>query len=353
MDHTIAVFPGGRPLLHVVIDTEEEFDWEKPFQRDCASVHTIDAQWRAQEIFDAFGIQPTYVVDYPVATTTSSIAVLKSFLAAGRCQIGTHLHPWVNPPFSEVVSASTSYPGNLAPALEREKIKALHDAISSAFSNKPVIYKAGRYGIGPNTAKILGSLGYLVDTSVVPHTDYSHDGGPDFHNFPDKPFWLDRLGGILEIPMTRGFSGFRTGQRGAMLYRKLQASRGGRAKLSVLSRVRLFERGTLTPEGVDPAAQRRLTRSLIRDGHKVFTLSYHSPSLEPGHTPYVRNQKHLDKFLDSIKATLEFFFEYLCAEATTPVALWDLAFRQTRPGLRRDPEASLVDRRPQEPILPQ
>jgi hypothetical protein len=333
--HTIAVFPDGCPLLHVVIDTEEEFDWGKPFRRDCVSVHTVEAQWRAQEILDAFGIQPTYVVDYPVATTTSSIEVLKSFLAAGRCQIGAHLHPWVNPPFSEVISTSTSYPGNLARALERKKLAALHDAIESAFSHEPVIYKAGRYGIGPNTAGILGSMGYLVDMSMVPHTDYSHDGGPDFHGLPDKPFWLDRPGGILEIPITRGFSGFRTGQRGAALFRKLQASRGGTAKLSVLSRARLFERGTLTPEGVDPAAQRRLTRSLLRDGHRVFTLSYHSPSLEPGHTPYVRNQKHLDNFLDSIKATLEFFFEYLGAQATTPLGLRDLASQQILPGVNR------------------
>lgn len=330
-DFAVVAFPDGPPLLLVVVDTEEEFDWSEPFRRDRVSVESMDAQWRAQEIFASYGVKPTYVIDHPVATTARSIEVLKSFLDAGRCQIGTHLHPWVNPPFTEPVLASTSYPGNLEPALERRKLEVLHEAISRAFSLRPTVYKAGRYGIGPNTAGILSSLGYLVDLSVVPHTDFGGDGGPDFRGLPDRPFWLDRTGGILEIPLTRGFSGARTGRRGALLYESVQASRWSRPKLSALSRLGLLERATLTPEGVDAAAHRRLLRSLARDGHRVFTLNYHSPSLAAGHTPYVRDQRQLSAFLDTIKATLDFFFGTLGGRATTPLEVRGIALLQRSP----------------------
>ncbi|HEX9802908.1 MAG TPA: glycosyltransferase, partial [Gammaproteobacteria bacterium] len=158
--------PDQPPLLLVVIDTEEEFDWRLPHSRENTSVSAIAAQGRAQEIFARHGIVPTYVVDYPVATTPAAVGILKSFSSRGACRIGAHLHPWVNPPHLEIVNATNSYPGNLPPALERAKLTALTEAIVQSFGTAPVVYKAGRYGLGPATAGILEELGYRVDVSV-------------------------------------------------------------------------------------------------------------------------------------------------------------------------------------------
>ena len=33
--------PARRPTLYVVVDTEEEFDWSKPFSRDQVGVTTL------------------------------------------------------------------------------------------------------------------------------------------------------------------------------------------------------------------------------------------------------------------------------------------------------------------------
>ena len=90
--------PDGPPLIQVVVDTEEEFDWGAPFDRSSVAVSAITAQHYAQDIFAGFGLVPTYVIDYPVATAATAIAALREFHDAGRCLIGTHLHPWVNPP---------------------------------------------------------------------------------------------------------------------------------------------------------------------------------------------------------------------------------------------------------------
>ena len=49
-----------------------------------------------------------------------------------------------------------SYHCNLPPELERAKIEALTEAIEAGFGARPTIFKAGRYGFGPNTRQGAG-----------------------------------------------------------------------------------------------------------------------------------------------------------------------------------------------------
>ena len=320
--------PDGPPLLQVVVDTEEEFDWDRPFDRGNVSVTAIGAQPIAQALFAQYRLRPTYVVDYPVATTPSSIAVLKGFLDAGQCQVGAHLHPWVNPPYEEDVNEANSYPGNLPASLESAKLSALTGAIESAFSIRPTIYKAGRYGIGANTAGILRTLGYRIDLSVVPHTNFSRQFGPDFRGWPDQAYWLGPA--LLEIPLSRGFSGI-AAAAGPGLFDWAESDWLRAMRLGgLLARSRLLERVTLTPEGVEFAAMRRLVHAMLRRGHRLFTLTYHSPSLAPGHTPYVRTDRDLSVFLDRIKRVLELFFAELGALPTSSQEVFDMLISKSR-----------------------
>lgn len=313
--------PGTPPLLLVIVDTEEEFDWGAPLSRDGTSVTSIADLPRAHEIFDSYGIVPTYVVDYPVATTKSAYAVLRPLLETGRCEIGAHLHPWVNPPHEETVTPRNSYPGNLPPALERRKLEVLTAAIERTLSRRPVVYKAGRYGVGSATGKILEDLGYEIDASVVPHTNFGDDGGPNFVGYPDQPFWFGEKRRLLEIPLTRVFCGV-AARAGPWLYPRVSGRLGRMCHLPGISaRLGLLERIPLTPEGVDHAAHRRLMRSLLRRGHKVFSLTYHSPSLGVGHTPYVRAQQDLESLLATMDRFFRFFLEDCRGQFTTPTAL--------------------------------
>src|SRR5262245_60669237 len=68
-----------QPLLLVVIDTEEEFDWRRPHGRENISVTAIAAQGLAQDIFARHEVVPTYVVDYPVASNLTAVDVLREF----------------------------------------------------------------------------------------------------------------------------------------------------------------------------------------------------------------------------------------------------------------------------------
>ena len=312
-----------RPMLLVVVDTEEEFEWEKPKSRDATGTTSIASQQRAHRIFDKYGIRPTYVIDFPVASQKSGYEPLKELFDDGKCQIGAHLHPWVSPPFEETVNNRNSYPGNLPRDLEKQKLERLTDEIAARFGERPTIYKAGRYGVGPNTSEILEELGYRIDASVVPWTDLRIDEGPDFRHCGAKPYWFG-ASGQLEIPLTAGFTGVLAKADWAG-WNTINTPLGRRLRLTgISSRLRLLDRLVLTPEGITHQEHRRLTRTLLRSNHKLFSFTYHSPSLEPGFTPYVRNDDDLAVFLDRFERYFDFFFNELGGRATTPDEVYSI-----------------------------
>jgi len=305
------------PELLIVVDTEEEFDWTGPFSRDAVATRSIPAQARAHRLYDRLGIVPTYVIDYPVATDPAAAAFLRGLSEAGQAEIGAHLHPWVTPPHLEEVSRRNSYQCNLPPELERAKIEALTAAIEAAFGARPTAFKAGRHGFGPATARALAELGYRVDCSQLPHTDLSADDGPDFRGLPAEPYWLDEGRGLLEVPVTIGFFGA-AAAAGPRLGRLFDSPAAARLRLpGLLARSGLVARSRLTPEGVSAEEQCRLIEALVRRGQRTLSLVYHSPSLEPGHTPYVRTEAELDAFLETLERVLLFFRDRIGGRFTT------------------------------------
>lgn len=310
-----------RPQLLVVVDTEEEFDWARPFDRSATGTSSIPAQDHAHAVFDRYGVVPTYVMDYPVATSAPAVRYLRGLVDAGRADFGTHCHPWVTPPHDEVVCNANSYHGNLPPELEAAKIAVSTDAVAQAFGRAPRIFKAGRYGLGPHTFHALRALGYTLDCSLVPHTSYAAQQGPTFHGLPAAPFFTDASQALLEVPITVGYAGpladavrRRDGLFDAPLATSLRLP-------GVLGRLGLLERARLSPEGFDAATQCRLLRAMVAQGARVFTLSYHSPSLAPGHTPYVRNAEDLQVFLRCIDTVLGCFHHELGGSFTTLASL--------------------------------
>lgn len=313
----MAFAPGGAPRLAVVVDTEEEFDWTQPFNRTSRGVGSIAAQARAHEIYERHGVRPTYVVDQCVVESDAAVDILDDLRKSGRAQIGAHLQPWVSEPYLEEVNDRNSFQCNLPAEIERAKLETLTSAIAARFGARPTAFKAGRYGYGPATTDILLDLGYGIDCSFVPHTDFQRTHGPSFLGVPDQPFWIDAEHRLLETPLSRGFAGALAGS--AEFFAPFvdapfwTGSRIGGA----LARSRLFERITLTPEGVDADAQIRLISAMMNGGARVFTLTYHSPSLEPGHTPYVRDQADLKAFLASIEKVVSWFAALPDARFTT------------------------------------
>jgi len=313
--------PETRPILSVVIHTEEEFDWNKPHDRTATGVEHMRHIDRAQALFDEFGIVPNYVIDYPIASKANAIEPLKAFADSGRALIGAHLHPWVSPPHDEDVNARNSYPGNLPRELETEKLRLLTEKIVDSFGTQPLTYLAGRYGFGPNSGDILDELGYEVDISPAVPINFSTDGGPDYSGYSSHPYWFGTGRKLLGLPGTGGYVGAL--RKGATpLYNRLTHPWLRRTKLSgVIARLRLMERIRLSPEDYSEPEMRRLTDTLIRQGIRIFVFSFHSPSIEPGGTPYVQTQAELRLFLDKCHRYFDYFLNTLGGSSMTPVEI--------------------------------
>src|SRR5262249_32960161 len=149
--------------------------------------------------------------------------------------------------------------GNLPVELEREKLARLSAKIEENVGSRPRIYKAGRYGIGQETATTLKELGYEIDVSVLPGTDLSRQMGPNFSCCPSRPFWIDPSCKLLEIPLSIGYTGL-FAVHGRKLHQSLIERRLDTLHVpGILARLGLLERITLTPEGVSFEEQRRLT----------------------------------------------------------------------------------------------
>lgn len=334
--------PGMEPTVSVVIDTEEEFDWAAPFSPHATSVDNIDCQPLAQRIFDRYGIVPTYVIDYPVAMSEAARAVLRPIFHQGRCEIGAHLHPWVNPPHEETINARHSFPGNLPADAERHKLAVLTEAIARGFGQAPQVYKAGRYGVGPQTDRILAEIGYTVDVSVVPYTDFSDRSGPDFTKFSPRPFQTPN--GVTVIPLSVDFCGG-LARLGRLVYPLLTGHLGMRLRLpGIAGRIGLMERIRLSPEGHSLDEMIRLTRSALARGNPFFMLTYHSSSLLPRATRYVQTKEDRQAFLDTLDRFFSFFFE-TCGGSTDTVRNFASRLAKTSQSLDKNSKRPLPNPR--------
>jgi len=320
----VAFSPDLAPRLVCIIDAEEEFDWAEPFSSRNNSVKTIKAQISAQRIFDRFKLMPTYAVDYPVASQEDGYGPLREFVQSGLCEIGAQLHPWVTPPYDELVSDENSFAYNLPVELQRKKIATLTDAIVSSFGVKPKVFRTGRYGAGAATIGLLREFSYEIDCSVLPGPPIA-SFSPDYSQATSMTYWLDDERCVLEIPVTAGTVGPLRILRGAANIAFSSAISKSMKIPAILARTGMLNRIRLTPEGNTLSEAKALTRALFREGQRVFAISYHSPSLEPGKTPYTHNQRDVARFLSWIEGYIEFFLEEMNGRAATPGEVRQLA----------------------------
>jgi hypothetical protein len=320
---TVHLPAGSAPILFVVVDTEEEFDWAAPLSRERTGVDHMLRIGRIQSIFDRYGVKPTYVIDYPVASQPNGFTPLREIAQSGRCTIGAHLHPWVTPPMAEDVNGANSFTCNLPVALQKEKLEAVADAIRRNLGVEARVYKAGRYGIGRSTIELLDALGFDVDQSIMPHYDFSAERGPSFRRFTADPFLFGPRR-TLALPCSCAYVGA-AGRAAPLLYDLAVSPSVAWTRLpGILTRARLADRLVLTPEGFSADDMKRVARALVGRGCRTLTMSLHSPSVEPGHTPYVSSEQEMKHFFGRIESFLDYFFGPLGGTTTTPEA-----FRRT------------------------
>lgn len=270
----------------VTVDVEEEFDWRAPLDRVHRATMAMRAFPAAHRRFADWGTGLACMVDYPIVQDPAAVAILRRVVEDGRSAIGAQLHGWVTPPHDTADAMTESFPGGLPVTVEAAKIDRLTDAIAAAFDIRPTAYRAGRYGIGPTTFRLLAERGYRIDSSIRARYDYAPQGGPDFTGFDAHGFRRD---GIVALPLTTVFTGAAR-RIGPWLYPRAARWRGALARTGLLQRV------ALTPEDMPLPAAIAAVDAALDDGVALLVLSFHSPSLVPGHTPYVRDAADLAGF---------------------------------------------------------
>lgn len=294
----------------VTIDTEEEGLWGNEYKRHHEyTVENISHLKFFQKICNRLGIVSTYLIDYPVATQKSSVNILKEFLKQGICEIGTHLHPWCNPPYEEELSHRNSYPHNLSPELQQKKLETLTKAIQDNFGVQPISYRAGRFGFDESSIKILEELEYKIDTSLVPYRNNKISDEPSFGMVQLKPYYLDyhdiRYAGnskILEIPITVEFN-----RSLPEFVKKIYPSLPDIGIRRLLKNTFGVELIWLRPSYSSLNNMKKLADNVISSGVTVLNMMFHSTELMPGASPYNKTQEDVDLFLKKI----ENFFLYL------------------------------------------
>jgi hypothetical protein len=296
----------SQPICALVVDAEEDFDWQSPIQGTLHSTSHMRNIRTLNSVLAAYGAIPTYLLTFPILQDIDVVRIIRRELARNQCAVGVQLHPWVTPPFEGAFTRDSSFSGSLEANLEEKKLIALKQKFNESFGFDPAVYRAGRYGLSHLTGELLEKHGFRIDTSVAPRTSFAGESGPDYISYDCRPFWFGRQRNLLEIPLCRGVIGW-AGSRAPMLYRWFSSPRLSKLHIpSLLARSRCAERITLSPEGNDVAAMRRLICGLHAKGQRVFALSFHSSSLQAGRNPYVQCKADLHGFYDRLSAILEY-----------------------------------------------
>ncbi len=211
-----AVTAPRSPRFLITIDTEGDNLWARP-----RVITTRNARFlpRFQALCERFGLRPTYLVNYEMATSAEFVAFGRDALHRGVAEIGMHLHAWNTPPLRPLTVDDHTHHPYLAeyPAeAMTTKIATMTTLLTETFGRRMVSHRAGRWYLDETYARLLVEFGYRVDCSVTPGVSWRHHrgdpaghGGADYTEFPNHAYAVDlariaRPGRspLVEIPMT-------------------------------------------------------------------------------------------------------------------------------------------------------
>lgn len=298
--------------LIVTIDTEED-GWSN-YRPTGYSLENIKGIPRLQEIFDRYGVKPTYLITYPIATDDYCIDLFSKYHAENKCEIGLHCHPWNTPPFEEEINVYNSMMANLPEDLQFKKLKVLKETIVKNLGVTPLSYRAGRWAFHAGSARALAALGLKVDTSMTAYTDWSEYDGVDytwvspepFRFNPENIFKSEPEGRLLQVPASVGFlqQNFLLANK---IYRSLEGSHWKKLRIKgILHRLGLLNQIPLSPELSSAEDMIKLLIKMSKMEFIVANMFFHSTALKKGLSPFVTSEEDEISFLRRVEDFVAF-----------------------------------------------
>ncbi|MGB8225688.1 MAG: hypothetical protein WCE45_02295 [Sedimentisphaerales bacterium] len=282
----------------ITIDTEPDCDihWKRSqpllFESVLSGIPDI-----LRPIWNTYNIKPVYFASPEVINNEQCCQVLRNEIKSGA-EIGAHLHSeYIEPQIKYNQADGTT--SNEFPCfaysetIEYEKIKNLTGLIKQKLNIQPTSYRAARYGADLDTIKSLEKLGYKVDSSVTPNTNWSYAGGPDHSAAPKQPYFISdenmyKPGNtkILEVPITISKKRFPFLPNKWMFYRWLRPTH-----------MTAFEMKLLVNE------------FLANFENPVLNMMFHSMEIIPGKTPFVRTKFEQKLFLRRLEKVIRYIIK--------------------------------------------
>jgi len=152
---------------------------------------------RLQIVARKYGIKPTWLVGPEALRHPGSLEPLARWQREGEAEVGGWLDAEALPPSVVLENHGrpflTDYPGSVM----EEKLTWFTQNLEKTFDHKPVTIRAARPAVDDRYYALLAKLGYRVDLTVVPHSQFDTS---DFSGYSEKPYLTPQ--GILEVPRT-------------------------------------------------------------------------------------------------------------------------------------------------------
>ena len=301
---------GTKPVRSglITIDVEPDNVWQNTQSR---SLNNLAGLQRFHQLCVRFGIRPTYLITYSVATDARAAQVLEGMLTCGECEIGMHAHFWETPPLTEMDIEGPAWVGPHYPVdVLAAKLATLHQAITKQFG-PPTSHRAGRWGFDARQVGMLSELGVTSDTSVTPGINWRQTGVLDYTTANVAPYYLSheditRSGSseILEVPCT-----IKPGLVLPALFRNRLTHR-------LLTKIGFSPQWLRTSPGADIGRMLGLCQWAIESKLPINIMSHSSEFLEKG-SPYWRSADDIEEHF----AQFEVLFKWWAANDVRSLTL--------------------------------
>lgn len=301
----------------VTIDTEcdKRQDWSVRYPFEFRNILEAIPQ-KLQPLFNKYGVKPTYLLSPEVITSDSCVNVLQQL--EGEYELGTHLHgEYIEPEANFNARSTFDFQCDYSYELEHQKLTHLTELFEKRIGYKPKSFRAGRFGLGPHSLKMLWHLGYTVDSSIFPfHVMKTQKHKFNYYYFPVKTYFPDledyslqsSSKTILHVPITVHNKLFQRLPKalGKPLSQSSFAT-GVLKKIMGRSSVRTF---SLRPSTNSFSQMKDVVLAHIdlhdQDEPVFLNMMFHSNELVEGCSPYTQTKDDVTAFLDRLNELFEF-----------------------------------------------
>lgn len=301
----------------VTIDTEcdKSKDWSVRYPFEFKNI-LEGIPNRLQPLFRKHGIKPTYLLSPEVIADPNSARMLRNL--DGEYELGTHLHgEFIEPEANFSANATDDFQADYGYDVEYKKMEMLTHSFKNTFGYQPISFRAGRFGIGRDTLRILKMLHYKVDSSIYPFSIIQTKRYVNnFYGYPIKPYYANvqtmsrrattYSDSVLEVPMTVHARLFQT-----LPHPINQLISRSKLLLGILSKIagqNLVKTFSLRPSGYDENILRGIIDAHIalhkKDEPIFLNMMFHSNEIYPGCSPYAQTEEEVVRILERIDKTI-------------------------------------------------